>query len=1007
MNAIAIIIIIIVVMDSSPIIYDVVLVGCGHAHVHVLKMIGMMTTSRPQQPSLREMGIRITLVSSHYHTPYSGMLPGYIAGHYNNKDGSYDSINLNVIQLARFANARFINATVNRITYNGSGSNGGDDGAPVGRGGFIYVTDNRPPIRYDCLSIDIGSAPSSTTAATMFANVCPPTIATEPKYKVDEELSSETSLPPHGYRQHNKEESVIPVKPIADLCQYWDTVVQQYQNYLNDICDLDSTTAVPNVSSTLPYTIAIIGGGAGGVELALSIQYRLLSMTQSLLTSTSGTKTISELLQVMIITRGNTILESSSNRRLIQKFQRILHERNIIVHCNGEVDSVIPVSSQYTSVISSDDDDHRHAINGANNGDDMTTTNRSTKQIVLKRVSPPIIVDVCFSCITGTAASWLSDATPFTTTGRDKGNYLRVNPTYELVHHKGVFASGDCCHMDRHPRPKAGVFAVRAGPILFTNILRNIFRNQRLIHHRPQSTYLSILSTGDKYAVACKGRHICVEGRYAWYIKDYIDRKWMAKYSTDLPDLESMMKDQQQRVRRKYLFHWPSLWKRPIPTSNQWTQLHHKSPDAVEAFQENPMRCGGCGSKVGATIVSRVLRNVHDRQVVRAKELGYSNEPSPIDHDDAAITFIPKARGIGNNDNGGALIQTIDYFREMISDPYIFGKVVAVHALSDIHAMGVRAQSALVLAVVPFAADDNITESTLVHLLSGVSDVLQDEDTVLVGGHTCEGIDLACGLSIQSYTDHPTTLWRKRGGQIGDHIILTKPIGTGALFAAEMRAMASGDHIAEAIKSMLESNYRASCAAREFCNRYDKERNTVVHACTDVTGFGLIGHLLEMLVANDTNLSSQSDGDRDRDLPSIRAMLHMNNIPLYRGGVAASKNRIYSSLQKQNERNRRAVCNHNATATTYPIEYPLLFDPQTAGGLLFFVDPKYSRDFVSYLKKEGNVSQVSVIGEVEAYSAAVTNEDTDTAMIPSMVSEACIIGNHPGRASTENRIHID
>ena len=298
--------------------------------------------------------------------------------------------------------------------------------------------------------------------------------------------------------------------------------------------------------------------------------------------------------------------------------------------------------------------------------------------------------------------------------------------------------------------------------------------------------------------------------------------------------------------------------------------------------------------------------------------------------------------------------------------------------------------------------DDNITEMMLLHLLSGVSDVLQDENVSLVGGHTCEGIELACGLSIQGFTDDPTKLWRKRGGRIGDQIILTKSIGTGALFAAEMRAKASGDDVAEAIQGMLESNYKASCAAREYCTRYEEGSDNVVHACTDVTGFGLIGHLLEMLLANETSKNVQKKDDGD--IPSLRAVLNIKHIPFYRGGIAASKQQIYSSLQKQNERNRRAVHDHSTTALTYPIEYPLLFDPQTAGGLLFFVNPAHCSDFVSYLRREGNVSHVSIIGQVEAYSVITSNETEQ--IIPSVIPETCIIGNHSGSSSTENRIRI-
>jgi selenide,water dikinase len=110
------------------------------------------------------------------------------------------------------------------------------------------------------------------------------------------------------------------------------------------------------------------------------------------------------------------------------------------------------------------------------------------------------------------------------------------------------------------------------------------------------------------------------------------------------------------------------------------------------------------------------------------------------------------------------------------------------HALSDVHAMGATAQTALSLAVVPFCADEEIVESTLMQLLSGMSDVLQEEQIQLIGGHTCEGTEMACGLAVQGYAEDPKRLLRKRGGRVGDKIVLTKPIGTGALFAADMRA---------------------------------------------------------------------------------------------------------------------------------------------------------------------------------------------------------------------------
>jgi selenide, water dikinase len=418
-----------------------------------------------------------------------------------------------------------------------------------------------------------------------------------------------------------------------------------------------------------------------------------------------------------------------------------------------------------------------------------------------------------------------------------------------------------------------------------------------------------------------------MEGKWVWWWKDWIDRRFMDKFS-DLPDVEEMMKTMTERSNH-----------RNDTVVNAYIQS--KGRDVVDAFTAHPMRCGGCGAKVGSTTLSRVLADVYQRQVERAQQLGY-DPPQPIEHDDAAVLPLPP------NAAGGATIQTIDYFRELVTDTYLFGRIAAVHALSDIHAMGAKPLAALVLAVAPFAADEQVTESTLLQLLGGVSDILQDEGVQLIGGHTCEGLELACGLSVTGYTEHPERLIRKRGGKVGDRLVLTKPIGTGALFAADMRGKCRGEFLVEALEMVSTSSGRAGNVASRFDG---------IHACTDVTGFGLVGHLLEMIAAN----------DGDPSLPSIGAVLRIKNIPFLRGGLEASCNGIFSSLQAQNSRNRRAIVNHSDAAQAFKIEYPLLFDPQTAGGLLFFVDAEECDEFILLLRAE-KIS-ASVIGELEAFSS--------------------------------------
>lgn len=454
---------------------------------------------------------------------------------------------------------------------------------------------------------------------------------------------------------------------------------------------------------------------------------------------------------------------------------------------------------------------------------------------------------------------------------------------------------------------------------------------QPLTSHTPQKEFLGLISTGDKYAVASRGDH-ALEGEFLWRLKDEIDVGWMSMYKV-LPSMEDMEDEKDDTGLSQKI---PSI-------------LQHKSKkDLLAAFLEAPMRCGGCGSKVGSDTLTRVLEAVHKRNVSRALRKGSDvKAPNKIDPDDAAIIMLPES--------GGAMIQTIDFFRSFISDPFIFGKVAAVHALSDCHAMGADAHSALALAVVNFSANESITEASLIDMLSGASEIFENEHCELSGGHTCEGSEQALGFSVTGFVQNPSHLLRKRGGKIGDKIILTKPIGTGALFAAEMRARCHGEHVHEALECMMISNGAASRVARQFIGKG-------VHACTDVTGFGLIGHLIEMLIANDTC--------RD-ELDSISAIVDLNAVPFFRGALEAATNGIVSSLFRENFRSRRAVQNHEEAAVSDPIKYPLLFDPQTAGGLLLFVSPNVCDELLLRMHQDGSVVSACVIGELTAYTPMI------------------------------------
>jgi selenide,water dikinase len=278
-------------------------------------------------------------------------------------------------------------------------------------------------------------------------------------------------------------------------------------------------------------------------------------------------------------------------------------------------------------------------------------------------------------------------------------------------------------------------------------------------------------------------------------------------------------------------------------------------------------------------------------------------------------------------------VQSVDYFRAFIDDPYTFARIAANHALGDIFAMGAEAQSALAIATVPYGRE-RIVEQTLADVMSGALDTLAPTGAVLAGGHSSEGAELAFGLTVNGLIAKDALL-RKGGMQPGDALILTKPIGTGTLFAADMRRKAKGRWVDGAIQSMLVSNQgAAACLHRRGAT-----------ACTDVTGFGLLGHLVEMTRASDADVQ-----------------IELNAVPLLEGAEQTVAAGILSSLQPQNLRLRRAVRDPERLGS-HP-RYPLLFDPQTAGGLLASVPADAAPACLDELHELG-YRHAAIVGRVE------------------------------------------
>jgi selenide,water dikinase len=742
--------------DTTPIVKDLVLVGGGHSHVTVLKRFGMKPIP----------GVRITLICRDMHAPYSGMLPGFIAGHYD-----FDEAHIDLAPLARFANARFYH----------------DEVIGIDHANRQVLCRTRPPVPFDVMSINIGSAPTTKHVSGATGNV-------------------------------------VPVKPI-------DSFVDQWEGLRARVLDQKGQAQ-----------IGVVGAGAGGVELLLAVQYRL---GQLLEISGHGTKD----LVFHLFTDTSEILPTH-NAHVRKKFERVLGERHVHVHYNEMVDHVEPGR--------------------------LTTAGGDTYDL-----------DEILWVTNAGAADWPSQCG----LDVDEKGFIKVDDTLQSMSHENIFAAGDIASVVNHPRPKSGVFAVRQGKPLERN-LRRALLGKILIPFTPQSKFLSLISTGDKYAVASRS-FWTVEGYWVWRWKDWIDRRFMEKYN-DLPEMNTD--------------EGPSL-ARGLANDN-----------VIKEISAIAMRCGGCGSKVGASALSRAINTLEP--VTRDDVLIGLHAP-----DDAAVVEVPP---------GKVMVHTVDSFRTFINDPYVFGQVTANHALGDIYAMGGEPQTALAIAVVPFGLEDKVV-SDLSQMLAGALAVFKEANTSLVGGHTSEGDELTLGFSLNGLVDRDRIM-RKGGMQPGNKLIITKPVGTGTLFAADMRQKAKGRWIEAALASMVQSNLAgAKCLF---------EHNAT--ACTDVTGFGLLGHLVEM--------AKPSGVDVELDL---------NAVPILDGALEMVQAGIFSSLQPQNIRLRRAV--RNGEEAGKDPRYPLIFDPQTAGGLLASVPGELAESCVAALRKIG-YPHTAIIGEITEQS---------------------------------------
>lgn len=311
---------------------------------------------------------------------------------------------------------------------------------------------------------------------------------------------------------------------------------------------------------------------------------------------------------------------------------------------------------------------------------------------------------------------------------------------------------------------------------------------------------------------------------------------------------------------------------------------------------------GGCTAKLGAGVLSHILSRLPKDPADEQLLVGYDSK------DDAAVYQVS---------SDTAIVQTLDFFPPMVDDPYLFGQIAAANALSDIYAMGGEVKTALNIVCFPEHMDLNI----LGEILRGGSEKVIEAGGVLAGGHSIADADVKYGLSVMG-TVHPDQLYANNRGKAGDMLILTKKLGVGIICTANRVKEASQKAMDEAVRSMTTLNRYAA----EICRKYP------VHACTDVTGFGFLGHLHEML---DNRLSCVIDVEK---IPYIEeARQYADEFLLSAAG----------------QRNRNFVQDH-VTFEQIPFAMEeILFDPQTSGGLLLAVDPALAAELEEELQKAG------------------------------------------------------
>jgi len=544
-----------------------------------------------------------------------------------------------------------------------------------------------------------------------------------------------------------------------------------------------------------PVRVTVVGGGVAGMELAFTLEARVRALGHPA--------------RVTVLTSGPHVLAGHAARVVAA----VLHEakrRRIRVRRETPVLAVEP--------------------------DAVVVEN--------ERVPSDLTV-----WATGAAAPALVVESPLP---HDQAGFVLVRSTLQVDGHDDLFAAGDCAALAAHPWvPKAGVYAVRQGPVLDAN-LRARLAGGRLRGYTPQPDVLALLNLGERRALGIKWRRVA-RGAAVWRLKDRIDRRFVSRFQVRDPGAGPASA-------------------RPAP------------PDAGTETPDGPM-------------LARAVRRLAPAPADPAVHLGLERR------DDAAVVLLPK---------GDVLLTTVDALRAFGDDPWLLGRVAAVHAAGNLFAKGGRPRHAHALVTLP-AGEPRQREELLYQVLAGMRAGLDPLGVSLVGARTTAGAALVAGVALGGEVASTTIVLAASGARAGDQLVLTKALGTGVILAADAEGRAPGRALTAAIASMLRPNLDAAAVARRVG----------ASACTVVGGAGLAGQVRTLL----------RDG-------ALGATLARDALPALDGALTLLARGLRATADGQDGGAGDA----------------LLADPQTSGGLLIAVDRARAADAVRRLHEAGDVA---------------------------------------------------